>query len=287
MIVALFVLVGAVVAGLYAVLSAIRLLQIRRQRATPRPTDAAAQDSASDVPMYRFKGEVFEDVWQGSRGYERPDAPNIDENWTTRLIPAVFAPLRPSRFSDPSYWTRYLPGVAITWALVFLVLPLLVGALVQPSTGSSATFTPTAAQRVVPAHGVYVSQPRNCSGANAADASSDPAVGITDNDDGVVFSVRPGGRVTVTYLYGRPVFSPMSPLCPDTALDTVGHANYVAANSGSGFVYIPQPNGTVVAEIQVTAPHSVPLLLVVFALVLFVLDIVLTIGMKRSMRDLS
>ena len=250
----LIVLFGAVVAGAYAVMTAIHLLRVARQ--PPRSRPGPSPVPADDVPMYRFKGEAFEATWQGIRGYQRPDPPNINENWTTRLIPAVFAPLRPSRFSDPSYWNRYLPGVAALWLVIFVGFPLLIGFVVQPAPGSVATFAPTLAQRTVPTHGVSVSEPAECSDKKVADASSIPSVAITYNDDGTVFYVRAGGPVSVTYPYGRPGFSPSSPLCADSARDSLGHAYYVAADSGSGFVYIPEPTGTIVAEIDVTPSRA-------------------------------
>jgi hypothetical protein len=62
-------------------------------------------------------------------------------------------------------------------------------------------------------------------------------------------------------------------------------AGYVAAASGTGFVYIPQPNGTVVAEIEVTTPRTGLLLgMVAIAVVLLVIDVTLTILMKTSVR---
>jgi len=169
--------------------------------------------------------------------------------------------------------------------VLFIGLPVLIGTLVQPASGSVATFTPTQVQRTVPAHGGYVSQRRDCYGANTTDASSIPVVAITYSDDGRVFDVDPGGRVTVIYPYGRPLFSPNSPLCPDTKRVSVGHAYYVAASSGSGFVYIPEPTGTIVDEIDITPSQSIPVLFVVLALAIFALDITLTISMKRSMPE--
>jgi len=169
--------------------------------------------------------------------------------------------------------------------VLFIGLPVLIGALVHPASGPVGTFTPTQVQRTVPAHGGYVSQRRDCYGANTTDASSIPVVAITYSDDGRVFDVDPGGRVTVIYPYGRPLFSPNSPLCPDSGRDSVGHAYYVAASSGSGFVYIPEPTGTIVDEIDITPSQSIPVLFVVLALAIFALDITLTISMKRSMPE--
>lgn len=142
-------------------------------------------------------------------------------------------------------------------------------------------------QRTVPKLGVKVSVPAVCSDEKTAKASSIPNVAITYNDNDTVFYVHAGGPVSVTYPFGRPVFSPGNLLCADVARGSLGHAYYVAADSGSGFVYIPEPTGTIVAEIDVTPSQSVPVLLVVLALAIFALDIVLTISMKRSMRARS
>ena len=45
--------------------------------------------------------------------------------------------------------------------------------------------------------------------------------------------------------------------------DSLGHANYAAAGSGSGSVDIPEPTGTIVDEIDVTPLQGTPVLFVV------------------------
>ena len=139
-------------------------------------------------------------------------------------------------------------------------------------------------QRNVPAHGGYVSQPRDCSVANTRDSSSIPVVTITYSDDGVVFDVHPGGRVTVIYPYGRPLFSEQ-PAVPGLEAGLRGAHVLRRCKVGIRFGYIPEPTGTIVDEIEVTPSQSIPVLFVALALAIFVLDITLTISMKRSMPE--
>jgi hypothetical protein len=286
---------GLFVAVLFGASALRQLAQVRRTpplggpaRAGADPSDSS--DPANDVPTMRFKGEAFERDWQGSRGYARPETANeAIENWTDRLIIPVVTPLRPSRFSDPSYWTRYLPRVLGIWFLFFVVLPLVIVATEHSTNGTRGTFSPSAAQLSVPARSSdYVSDPGACDASHGGNSASGQPVSITDADNGNVFSVRPGGLIAVTYYYGKPVLSPGVPLCDPTGLvirDTSRSVEYQVTGSGTGYVYIPQPTGTIVAEIEVASDHSavVYVLLGLTAVVLCV-DIVLMVRLRRETR---
>jgi hypothetical protein len=276
------VTVGLVLAVFYGAVAVAQLIQIRRLPPLDRQ-DPGTQEAAVETPTRRFKGEVFESAWQGSRGYDRPADQRASENLADRFFVTTFTPLRPSRFGQRSYWTRYLPAVSIFYVCLFIGAPILVGTFAQPTTGSLATFAPTPAQRAIPGHGSYVSRPTACDKGAVHNPSASPVVGITYADDGTVFGVPSGGRVVISYLYGQPVFASGTPLCPDSSKNTQGHEAYVAASTGAGFVYIPQPNGTVVAEIDVTSSHvGLLVVLIVVALAILTIDILLTIALKRS-----
>ena len=88
----------------------------------------------------------------------------------------------------------------------------------------------------------------------------------------------------MTYPYGAPVFSPSSMLSRTQLGIPLGTPTTFAADSGSGFVYTPEPTGTVVAEIDVADSEIVSVPFVLLGLTIFALDIILTILMKRTMR---
>ncbi len=282
--------VGLLVAVIFGVRARWRLAEVRKTPplGTPAGTgEADRSDPANDVPTMRFKGEAFESSWQGSRGYARPEAPV--ENWTDRLIVPVVTPLRPSRFSEPSYWRRYLPGVFLTWSVLFVALPLLIVGIDHPTNGVVGTFSPSAAQRDVPArNNDYVSDPGACGSSRSGASAGARPVPITDVDNGNVFWVQAGSLVAVTYYYGRPVFSPGVPLCDPTGpavRDTSRVVEYQVSGSGTGYIYIPQPTGTVVAEIEVSNDAStvVYVLLGLTAIALGV-DVVLMLRLRRETR---
>ena len=274
------VLVGVFLAAFYGVLATVRLIRVTKL--TPLAADHGEASASNEVPTMRFEGEAFEERWQGSRGYDRPADPAAGQNWTDRLVIPVFSPFRPSRFGDPSYWRRYLPGVLCVWAFFFVVLPLLI-ALV----GHLGSFSPSAEQRAVPSHSAaYVSTPTGCDGSAPPAAPSTKAVPIDFTDDSHIVDVPAGSLVAIRYLYGRPLFSPGTPLCPIPSLEKSGVVVYRAAGSGSGYVYLPQPNGTQVVEIEVSWWRNPVLLgsLVVSALVV-VYDVVVSVWLRRAVRS--
>ncbi|MGD0881131.1 MAG: hypothetical protein ABSB09_06150 [Acidimicrobiales bacterium] len=282
---------GLLLGGFYGVMTAAQLVQARRIPPIDGSEGRRSPDASRDTPRRRFKGEAFESSWQGSEGYARPVDPQSDANQMDRLIVSTFTPLRPSRFGDSSYWKQYLPGALIMYVGLFVGVPLLVGILVQPATGSVATFTPTAAQRAIPGHGTYVTQPSACPTGSPPRPPGGQALSVDYSDDGTVFAVHPHGEVAVTYFYGRPLFSPGAPLCADPSGSSTGIARYSAASSGSGYIYIPQPTGTLVVQITVAQAQVVSsltnlqLLFVVAVLAVLAVDVVLTILLKRSVRD--
>ena len=172
--------------------------------------------------------------------------------------------------------------VLCVWVFFFVVLPLLI-ALV----GHLGSFSPAAEQRAVPSHSAaYVSTPTGCDGSAPAPSPSTKAVPIDFTEDSHVVDVPAGGLVAIRYLYGRPLFSPGAPLCPIPSLAKSGVVYYRAGGSGSGDVYLPQPNGTQVVEIEVSWWHNPVLLgsLVVSALVI-VYDVVVSVWLRRAVRS--
>jgi hypothetical protein len=71
-------------------------------------------------------------------------------------------------------------------------------------------------------------------------------------------------------------------------LDQTPGRQYFVARAGNGsrhrsFVYIPQPGGTVVIEVKMTASHTALFIgLGVLAMVVLTIDIALTIMLRRS-----
>jgi hypothetical protein len=277
-------LISAVLFGVQARRHLARVLKTPPLRT---PHSASAADPADDVPTMRFKGQPFESRWQGSKGYDRPDEAwaQASRSWTDYLIVPVVTVLRPSRFSDPSYWTRYLPGVYALRMAIFIVLPLLFVTLDKPTNGTEGTFSPSAAQRAVPVHSAdYVSDPAACGTSTSGVSTQSQRVFVNYVDDGNVIWVQPGTRVVISYLYGKPLFSQSVPLCvPAAPGDRVGVVEYQATSSGTGYIYIPQPNGTVVAEILVTPDYSA----LVYAIlgvtgVVIIFDIVVFLRLRRA-----
>ena len=284
-------LLGLITAVVFGVQGRRLLAEVRKTPQLATPRDATAADPADDVPTMRFKGEEFERRFQGSRGYERPDDlwAQASRNWTDYLVVPVITRLRPSRFSDRSYWTRYLPTIYGIRLLAFVLLPLLITLVDQPSSGAVGTFSPTRAQRSVPASGAaYLADPPACAGSGAAGGAQDEPVWVSYPDDGTVFSVRPGGLVGIRYLYGKPVFSPGVPLCAPTGRgvrDTSGVVEYQVEGSGSGYIYIPQPTGTIVTQIEVARDYA-PIVFVILGLTAAVLcfDAVVLVRVRRATR---
>ena len=101
-------------------------------------------------------------------------------------------------------------------------------------------------------------------------------------------SVHPGGVVAIRYLYGKPLFSPGVPLCalpPSGTSNSTGVVDYRAAGSGYGYIYLPQPNGTVVARIDVASNFWAILLLFLAVLVTALcLDVFLTGRLRQAWR---
>lgn len=277
-------LISAVVFGVQARRHLARVLETP---ALPTPHRARAADPADDVPTMRFKGQPFESRWGGSKGYEGPDETwaQASGNWTDYLIAPVVTILRPSRFSDPSYWTRYLPGVYAVRMALFIVPALLIVGLEQPGNGPAGTFSPSAAQRAVPVHSAdYVTDPAVCATSTSGVSPPGQPVFVNDVDDGDVISVRPGTLVVISYLYGKPLFSHSVPLCvPAAPGDRVGVVEYQATSSGTGYIYIPQPNGTVVAEISVPPDYSALVYGILGATgAVIVFDIVVLLRLRRA-----
>jgi hypothetical protein len=282
---ALFIAVGILLAVVYGVSAIARLVQVRRLSVLRNRDVSSVREAGADSPAQRFKGEGFETSWQGSKGYAQDGDPTLSENWTDRLIIPVFSPLRPSRFNDRSYWAKYLPGVLLIWTALFVGLPLILFVLVRPTVGAVSSFTPTHAQRAVPGHGSFVDKPTDCPIGTAHD-TRDPVVDITYADDSTVFAVPVGGEVVISYIYGRLAFSPTSPLCPDPPKDTAVRAYFVASAPGTGYVYLAQPNRTIVAKIEVNASDAAVLAaFVLLALTVALLDIALTVLVRRAVRD--
>ena len=289
-----FAAIALPVLGLFLAITfgfqATRLLaQARKTPPLVTPKNALAADPADDLPTMRFKGEPFETRWQGSRGYERPDDlwATASRDWGGYVWVAIITRLRPSRFSDPSYWRRYLPGTFALSALFFVLIPLLIITLGQPLSGFDGTFSPSRAQRDVPVHNrAYVNDPPACGTSTTGAAAAGRIIWVSYANDANVFSVRPGDLVAVNYLYGRPVFSPGVPLCVPTTptiADRSGVVEYQVTDSGTGYIYIPQPNGTVVAQIDVRPDYSaaVYVLLGITAAVMC-FDIVVLIRLRRA-----
>ncbi|HEY6428587.1 MAG TPA: hypothetical protein VIX84_15300 [Acidimicrobiales bacterium] len=277
-------LISAVVFGVQARRHLARVLE------TPplaRPHSANAADPAADVPTMRFKGQPFESRWGGSEGYERTDETweRASRNWTDYVIAPVVTVLRPSRFSDPSYWTRYLPGVYALRISVLIVLPLLFLSLEQPGNGPEGTFSPSAAQRAVPVHSAdYVTDPAVCGTSTSGVSPQGQPVFVNYVDDGNVIWVRPGTRVVISYLYGKPLFSQSVPLCvPAAPGDRTGVVEYQATSSGTGYIYIPQPKGTVVAEISVPPDYSALVYAILGATgAVIIFDVIVLLRLRRA-----
>ncbi len=277
---------GLVIAVVVCVVALRALASVRK---APHPTvgEPAPSDPADDVPTMRFKGETFEARWQGSRGYERPEARTLadGENWTDRLVIPVVTPLRPSRFSDPSYWTRYLPGLV----LIVLVVPLALLALGQLLAGGTGRFAPSAAQLGVPTRNSdYLNDPGPCHLPASGLPNGLHTTSITDADNGRVFWVHSGDLVAITYDYGKPVFSRDVPLCDPgtTAGDSSRVAEYQVSGSGTGSICIPQPTGTIVAEIDVShGPPGLAYFLLGLTVVVLCADVVVVRRLRRATRE--
>jgi len=170
--------------------------------------------------------------------------------------------------------------------LLFVILPLAVYGLVNPfSVGPVGSFTPTASQREIPTRGEYVAKLSACSRGTSGDPQDSPTIMISYQDDGTVFLARPGGTVSINYPYRKLAFSHGTPLCAVRGASTASLDTYVAGPSGSGFIYIPQPNGTLVDKIEVVSPLAVLILyLLIFAGAVVVMDVILVVVLKRGSR---
>ena len=120
------------------------------------------------------------------------------------------------------------------WLVIFIGIPVVGAVIGGTSVGAISSFVPSGSQQLVPSDGTSFSRPVTCT----TTARSDPkpalasAVRIAYSDDGEIFNVRPGGEVTVRYIYGDPVISPGTPLCLDQAKSTPGLAVFVVGSSG-------------------------------------------------------
>jgi hypothetical protein len=182
-----------------------------------------------------------------------------------------------------------------------------VAALVlAPSTSASSTFSPSAAQRDALRHGSLITQPPPCSPGSLSGAGSSSGAGpvtvVSANDDGTVYVAHPGDRVAI-FFYEQypPSFSSGVPLCSSgaaartlaaTAPDGSGasrpplQVEYLARATGTGFVYFPEPGGwAYVARIDVVDGRDVLVALVVVAAIVFVVDVVLGVRVRRSQRS--
>ena len=285
---------GLCLALFYGVRASVHLARVKKLRPLAADRGVAVQtDVAHEVPSMRFHGEAFEARWQGSRGYAgedygqgaaTPDGLRVGENWTDRLVIPLVKPLRPSRFSDPKYWTRYLPGVFLTWVVLFVGIPLVSSAIAQTSTGAVGSFVPSAQQRAVPDHSTdYVTNAPVCSHPASSAATSSPPVWVSDTGDGTVFAVPHDRTVGIRYLYGRPVFSPGVPLCALALDDRSGVVEYRSTASGAGFIYLAQPNGTVVAKIEIAPDYSsVVFLVLALSAIVICFDVAVTLRLRRA-----
>jgi hypothetical protein len=114
--------VGIALGVLYGLLTVMAVVRVSRLARWQRAPGASPDDTSADVPRFVSRGEPFEESWQGSEGYARPDAPA--ENWVDRLIVSVVTPLRPSRFNDRTYWRSALPFVVVTRFVLFVGVPV-------------------------------------------------------------------------------------------------------------------------------------------------------------------
>jgi hypothetical protein len=299
-------LVATFFAAMYGFFAATQLARETRSRDVRRFADTSRGASSGDVPTYVSQGEAFEEDWQGSRGYDRPDA-RAGQNWVDTLLVSVVTPLRPSRFQDRSYWSSYLPAVAFIRLMVFVGLPILAVILVAPAPSGATTFRPTTVQRNALHGGSPLSAPSRCpnSAVQEPNGRSQPASGpsrpvttVSANNDGRVYTVHPGDSVVVSsYPRYAPSFSRGSPLCSaspsnqdvtaTSATETApSHQDdFVATTTGTGVVYFPEPGGSAfVAKIDVVALRSVPVVLLVIAGVVFFLDVVFASRLRRSRR---
>lgn len=281
-------LVGLMLAGLaiaifYGGLVILEMIKAFRVPVLPEPTTLGERDVVQDQPTRRFRGQDFERSWHGSQGYEQRPSRTADDNWVDRIVVSLIVPLRPTRFKDPSYWTRYLPSVAVVWLILFVVVPAAAELITQPTTGAIASFTPTSTQRSVAVPGAAIRVPRGTAVRIPSDCSRESVdlaatpLAISDTDDGTLFGVRPGIRVLVTAMYGHPLFSPGAPLCPD------GRRNeYIAAGSGTGFIFFPEPTETMVAAIGVTISRANFVWSFVFVgIAVMVIDLLLVVLLRR------
>jgi hypothetical protein len=169
--------------------------------------------------------------------------------------------------------------------LLFIVPALLIVSMEQPGNGPEGTFSPSVAQRAVPVHSAdYVTDPAVCGTSTSGASPQGQPVFVNYVEDGNVISVRPGTRVVISYLYGKPLFSHGVPLCvPAAPGDRVGVVEYQATSSGTGYIYIPQPNGTVVAEISV-APDYSALVYAILAItgVVIIFDVIVFLRLRRA-----
>jgi len=269
----------------YGVRTVWRTARLKKTAPLATPRSGTPADPAREVPSMRFKGEIFESDWQGSRGYTRPTNPTADENWTDRLVIATWSRLRPSRFGDRRYWTHYLPGVRLTFLVLVLGGALFAAAYVQPTSGDAGGFTPSAQQRAVPdLNSDYVTTPDDCDPTINTTPPPAKAIAVNWSNDGNILWVPARSVVAITYLYGKPVFSRGTPLC--TPAPPSGRANvvdYRAADSGSGYIYLPQPNGTIVVRIDIAPNYtSFFVLLVVLLLIVVGLDVFLARRLRRA-----
>lgn len=173
----------------------------------------------------------------------------------------------------------------ITTLVLILAGALLAAAYFQPTSGVSGGFTPSQQQRDVPDRNTdYVTSPGACDPTIHARPSARTTISVSWSNDGDILWVPARSVVAITYLYGKPLFSRGTPLC--RAAPASGKANvvdYRAADSGSGYVYLPQPNGTVVVRIDITPDYSSPFtLLVVCLLIVMSLDVVLARRLRRA-----
>jgi hypothetical protein len=296
---AICLLVGIFFASLYGVFATVALARASRASTWRRRSGVSGGEASTDVPRFVFQGEPWEENWQGSSGYERPD-PRARENLVDRLIVGIVTPLRPSRFRDPSYWRSYLPIVIVIQVMALIGLPIVAFLLIPAPAPAATGFTPTQVQRSAPRQGLSTGEPTACpngspvSNGNGPGPQSNSAVAIGADGDGRIYTVDPGSHIVISYYTGfRPSFSHGAPLCP--AALTKGSspstkADYVASKTGTGFVYFPEPGGwAYVAEIDVVAhaQRYVPTYLLVITLAIVVIDIVLMIKLRNVSRSRS
>jgi hypothetical protein len=171
------------------------------------------------------------------------------------------------------------------WLVIFIGIPVVGAVIGGTSVGAISSFVPSGSQQLVPSDGTSFSGPVTCT----TTARSDPkpalasAVRIAYSDDGEIFNVRPGGEVTVRYIYGGSGHFARHAALPGPGEEHPRTRRLHGRFLGGGSVYVPQPNGAQVAKLEVVSLNvAVDFLLAAVALVAIFVAIVLTRRLRRA-----